>query len=146
MPTFRHGKSARFELDNAAGTLVELSDVIEDISFSQSLETAETTTMGNSAKTYITGLSDATISVSGKFDATIDAQINAVQAGLADGTIASSSWTYRANSGTVGAGNPEYQGEALITSYEVSASVGDVVTFSLELQVTGAIVRDNTGA
>ena len=146
MPTFRHGKSARFELDNAANTLVELSDVIEDISFSQSLETAETTTMGNSAKTYITGLSDATISVSGKFDATIDAQINAVQAGLADGTITSSSWTYRANSGIVGAGNPEYQGEALITSYEVSASVGDVVTFSLELQVTGAIVRDNTGA
>jgi predicted secreted protein len=142
MPTFRHGKSARFELDNAAGTLVELSDVIEDISFSQSLETAETTTMGNSAKTYITGLSDATISVSGKFDATIDAQINAVQAGLSNGTIASSSWTYRANSGTVGAGNPEYQGEALITSYEVSASVGDVVTFSLELQVTGAILRD----
>jgi predicted secreted protein len=142
MPTFRHGKSARFELDNAAGTLVNLSDVIEDISFSRSLETAETTTMGNSAKSYITGLSDATISVSGKFDATIDAQINAVQAGLSDGTITSSSWTYRANSGTVGAGNPEYQGEALITSYEVSASVGDVVTFSLELQVTGAIVRD----
>jgi predicted secreted protein len=144
MPTFRHGKSARFELDNAAGTLVDLSDVIEDISFSRSLETAETTTMGNSAKSYITGLSDATISVSGKFDATIDAQINAVQAGLSDGTITSSSWTYRANSGTVGAGNPEYQGEALITSYEVSASVGDVVTFSLELQVTGAIVRDVT--
>jgi len=142
MPTFRHGKSARFELDNAAGELVELSDVIEDISFSQSLETAETTTMGNSAKTYITGLSDATISVSGKFDATIDAQINAIQAGLSDGTIASSSWTYRANSGAIASTNPEYQGEALITSYEVSASVGDVVTFSLELQVTGAIVRD----
>jgi predicted secreted protein len=142
MPTFRHGKSARFELDNAAGTLVELSDVIEDISFSQSLETAETTTMGNSAKTYITGLSDATISVSGKFDATIDAQINAIQAGLSDGTIESSSWTYRANSGAIASTNPEYQGEALITSYEVSASVGDVVTFSLELQVTGAIVRD----
>jgi hypothetical protein len=144
MPTFRHGKSARFELDNAAGTLVNLSDVIEDISFSRSLETAETTTMGNSAKSYITGLSDATISVSGKFDGTIDAQINAIQAGLSDGTVTSSSWTYRANSGTVASTNPEYQGEALITSYEVSASVGDVVTFSLELQVTGAIVRDVT--
>ena len=144
MPTFRHGKSARFELDNAAGTLVELSSVIEDISFSQSLETAETTAMGNSAKEYIVGLSDATISVSGKFDATVDAQINAIQAGLSDGTVTSSSWTYRANSGAIASTNPEYQGEALITSYEVSASVGDVVTFSLELQVTGAIVRDIT--
>jgi hypothetical protein len=144
MPTFRHGKSARFELDNASGTLVALTDVIEDISFSQSLETAETTTMGSSAKTYITGLSDATISISGKFDATIDAQINAVQAALAAGTVTSSSWSYRANSGAIAAGNPEYQGEALITSYEVSASVGDVVTFSLELQVTGAITRDVT--
>jgi predicted secreted protein len=144
MPTFRHGKSARFELDNASGTLVALTDVIEDISFSQSLETAETTTMGSSAKSYITGLSDATISISGKFDATIDAQINAVQAALAAGTVTSSSWTYRANSGAIAVGNPEYQGEALITSYEVSASVGDVVTFSLELQVTGAITRDTT--
>jgi predicted secreted protein len=144
MPTFRHGKSARFELDSAAGSLVNISDVIEDIGFSQSLETAETTTMGSSAKTYITGLSDATISISGKFDSTVDAQINAIQAGLADGTITSSSWTYRANSGAIASTNPEYQGEALITSYEVSASVGDVVTFSLELQVTGAIARDVT--
>jgi predicted secreted protein len=144
MPTFRHGKSARFELDNAAGSLVDLSSVIEDISFSQSLETAETTAMGSSAKSYIVGLSDATISVSGKFDATIDAQINAVQAALSAGTVTSSSWTYRANSGTIASTNPEYQGEALITSYEVSASVGDVVTFSLELQVTGVITRDVT--
>ena len=144
MPTFRHGKSARFELDNASGTLVNISDVIEDISFSQSLETAETTTMGSSAKSYLVGLSDATISISGKFDGTVDAQINAVQAALSAGTVTSSSWSYRANSGTIAAGNPEYQGEALITSYEVSASVGDVVTFSLELQVTGAITRDVT--
>lgn len=144
MPTFRHGKSAYFAMDNESGSITDISAYAEDISFSQSLETAETTTFGSSAKSYLTGLSDATISVSGKFDATLDATINALQGALSAGTTASVSWAYRANNGAVATSNPEYQGEALITSYEVSASVGDVITFSLELQVTGAIVRDVT--
>ena len=53
---FVHGKSAVFKLDNSSGSLVDYSSYLEDISFPRSVETAETTTFGVSAKTYITGL------------------------------------------------------------------------------------------
>ena len=131
---FVHGKSATFKLDIAAGTLVDYSSYLEDISFPRSVETAETTTFGSSAKSYITGLSDATISLSGKFDATADATLAGVL-----GQAASISFEYGPAGSASGA--VKYLGEAIMTSYEVSATVGDVVTASVELQVTGAITR-----
>ena len=131
---FVHGKSAAFKLDNAAGSLVDYSAYLEDISFPRSVETAETTTFGSSAKSYITGLTDATVSLSGKFDATADATLAGVV-----GQAASLSFEY----GPAGSGSGlvKYSGEAIMTSYEVGATVGDVVTASVELQVTGAITR-----
>ena len=131
---FVHGKSAVFKLDNSSGSLVDYSSYLEDISFPRSVETAETTTFGSSAKSYITGLTDATISLSGKFDATADGTLAAVV-----GQAATLSFEYGPAGST--ATYIKYSGEAIVTSYEVSATVGDVVTASVELQVTGAITR-----
>jgi len=131
---FVHGKSAVFKLDNASGSLVDYSSYLEDISFPRSVETAETTTFGSSAKSYITGLTDATISLSGKFDATADSTIAAVV-----GQSATLSFEY-GPAGSTG-GNVKYLGECILTSYEVGATVGDAVTASVELQVSGAITR-----
>lgn len=139
MPTFRHGKGAYFQLDNAAGSLVDLSSYITEASFPREVEAAETTTFGNQAKTYIVGLSDSSFSISGNFDATIDTQLEALIAALEAGTLASASWVYGPEGSA--ATRTKYTGEALVTSYEVSSPVGDVVTFSLELQNTGAVTR-----
>jgi hypothetical protein len=35
----------------------------------------------------------------------------------------------------------KYTGEAFLTSYETSAGVGDIVSFSAEFQITGAVTR-----
>jgi predicted secreted protein len=134
MPTFRHGKSTVFKVDNAAGTLTDISNTLTDVSFPQSVETAETTSFGSSAKTYIVGLSDSTISVSGNFDATVDAHLAAIL-----GQAATVSFEYGPEGST--AGQVKYTGEAILTSYEKSGAVGDVVTYSTELQVTGAVTR-----
>lgn len=133
---FVHGKSADFRLDNSGGTLTDISTYCDNVSFPRSIETAETTTFqaASSAKTYIVGLTDSTVSVSGKWDATLDAHIAAVV-----GQSSTLSFQY-GPAGTT-AGNIKYTGECLITSYEVSAAVADAVTFSLELQVTGAVTR-----
>jgi hypothetical protein len=72
MPTFTHGKSTVFKIDDSGGTLRDISNTLTDVSFPRSVDTAETSSFGDSAKTYIVGLSDATISVSGNFDATVD--------------------------------------------------------------------------
>lgn len=143
MPTFRHGKSAQFSLDNGATTpsLTDISSYIQDVGFSRSIDMGEVTALGNSAKAYITGLQDASISVSGKFDSTIDANIQTAITNLQNGSIASLNWEYKANSGATAVTNPKYSGTALIKSYEVKAGVADVVAFSLELQVTGAVTR-----
>jgi hypothetical protein len=134
MPTFRHGKSTVFKVDNNAGTLTDISTTLTDVSFPQSVETAETTSFGSSAKTYIIGLSDSTLSVSGNFDATVDAHLAAI-VGKAD----SVSFEYGPEGST--ATFVKYTGEAFLTSYEKSGAVGDVVTYSAEFQVTGAITR-----
>lgn len=133
---FVHGKSAVFKLDDSGGTLRDLSAYLNDVSFPRDVETAETTTFGvsGSAKTYIVGLSDATISISGLFDATADGYLAGVV-----GASATLSFEY-GPAGSTG-GNVKYTGECILTSYEVSASVGDSVQASADFQVTGAITR-----
>ena len=84
---FRHGKNAVLKLDNSSGTLVDLSGYLDEISMPRSIETGETTTFGINAKTYITGLSDATISLAGKFDSTADAHFSGILSALLAGTI-----------------------------------------------------------
>ena len=132
MPTFVHGKNAQFEFE---GT--NISDTLNEITMPREVETAETTAFGDQDKTYITGLSDATVSLSGMFDSTTDSAINTVITNLKSGSIASASFTY-GPSGSASS-NPKFTGEALVTSYELSSPVGDVITYSLELQVTGGV-------
>jgi len=132
MPTFKHGKNAQFEL---AGT--NLSTTLNEISLPREIETAETTAFGDQDKTYIVGLSDATVSLSGMFEATKNTAINTIISNLKSGSIASASFTYGPTGSASAA--PKFTGEALVTSYEISSPVGDIITYSLELQCTGAV-------
>ena len=139
MPTFRHGKNTAFKLDNAAGTLVDISTALTSLNFPRTIETADTSAFGTSAKTYVVGLSDSKISAQGMFDATTDAQIAAVIAAIDAGTLATASFEYGPEGTT--SGRVKYSGEALVTGYEITGAVGDMVAANLELQVTGAVTR-----
>lgn len=133
---FRHGKNAVFKVDTSGGTLTDISTYIHEVTLPRSIETAETTTFGvtGGSKTYVTGLNDATISISGKFHATVDAHL----AGIL-GQDASVSFEYGPAGST--AGYVKFTGEAIMTKYDLSSPVGDVVTFSADFQVTGSITR-----
>jgi hypothetical protein len=137
---FVHGKTSKFSIDNSAGSPVDISAFCDDISFSRSLDSAETTTFGNSSKTYLIGMSDATISISGKFDAAGASTVDAVLAGIL-GASATSTFQYIPGGGNVGSNNPGYTGECWLTSYEVSGAIGDAVSFSAEFQCSGNITR-----
>lgn len=134
---FVHGKSAVFKIDNSSGTLTDISAYCDNIDFPQSVETAETTTFGTASKTYIVGLKDSTISVSGKWDGAVSA-VDVTLAGTL-GQAASLTFEYGPSGST--AGNVKYTGECYLTGYSVSAPVGDVVTFSADFQVTGNVTR-----
>lgn len=129
---FIHGKNT--------GVLVgggNLSAFFNEASASQDVETAETTTFGSSAKTYIIGLKDGTMSVSGMFDGAEDSVDEQIEAVL--GAEAASVATIAPEGLTIG--KTSYSCAARKTSYEISSPVGDVVSTSLSIQADGGIDR-----
>jgi hypothetical protein len=134
MPTFRHGKAASFKVDNNAGTLTDISNTLNSVSFPREAETLETTSFGSSDRSYVIGFTGATISIEGSFDATVDTHLASIV-----GKTDSVSFEYGPEGTT--STFTKYTGEAFLTSYETSAGVGDIVSYSAEFQVTGAITR-----
>ena len=134
MPTFRHGKNSQFTIADSGAVVRDISTALNSVTMPRSIETLETTSFGSSSKSYVVGFSDSTISIEGSFDATVDAHL----AGIL-GQEASVSFEYGPEGTT--AGLVKYTGESFMTSYETSAGVGDIVTYSAEFQVTGAITR-----
>ena len=111
---FVHGKDSVFKLDNSGGSLTDISTYINSVDFPETADVAETTTLGDGSKTYIVGLKDSTLSVAGLWDATPE--------GTSSGKI-------------------KYTGEAILTSYAQNSPVGDVVSYSADFQVSGAVTR-----
>lgn len=132
---FVHGKNTVFSIDDSGGTLRNLSAYLDSIDFPQTVETADVTTFGDAAKEYIVGLKDSTISISGSYDpgATCDGYL----AGIVGGAAGTFEYGPQGSTG----GFVKYTGEAILTSYQITGSVGDKVTFSAEFQVTGAVTR-----
>lgn len=139
MPTFTHGKHTSIQVGDVNQVLFDLSPVANSVSMPRPIETAETSHFGTSAKEYIVGLNDSTVSISGLFDAEIDAKISAVIDALANDEIQSVPVEYGpAGSAT---GKIKYSCNVIWTSYDVTTGVGDVVNFSLEGQRTGPTTR-----
>jgi len=63
MPTFRHGKKTAILFGSN-----NLSQYLNSVGVANSIDTNETTTFGNDAKTYITGIESATFSLSGLYE------------------------------------------------------------------------------
>ena len=113
-----------------------LSTYFNEASVKQEASTAETTTFGSSSRSYVAGLVDGTLSLSGFFDDTAttgpdvvlaNALANAtnpiVTIGLSGATIAK-----RAKLAQI-----------IETSYEITGNFDDAVTASVEMQVTGGV-------
>jgi len=128
MPTFRHGKKTAVLFGN-----YNLSSYLNEASMSSSSETSETTAFGNDAKTYITSLQDATVSLSGMFEGEVnDTTLNSAL------TNESSTIVTICTTGLV-AGEPCFFGVSRSNSYEISSPVADVVTVTSDLQLDGGI-------
>tara|TARA_R100000278_G_scaffold35872_2_gene32258 strand:+ start:5844 stop:6251 length:408 start_codon:yes stop_codon:yes gene_type:complete len=132
MPTFTHGKSAAFKIDDSGGTLRDISNVLTDVAVSRSADVAEVSAFSNSSKAYVAGLKDATITISGSFDATVDGYLKGILG-------ASGSFEFYPI-GTTG-GNPKASGECIMTSYDRTPDVGGAVTFSAAFQVSGDVTE-----
>jgi hypothetical protein len=126
-------KNAVFKIQNASGTLTDISSDLNSISFPREVETKETTTFGSgTAKTYTALLEENKISISGYWSTAIDSTLSGI-VGM------SRSFEF----GPIGstAGNPKYTGSCYLSSYQIEASPDDLVTFSAEFVITGAVTR-----
>ena len=131
MPTFTHGKNAAFKIDDSGGTLRDISDVLTDVAVSRTADVAEVSAFSNSSKAYVAGLKDATITISGSFDATVD--------GYLSGILGVGSFEFYPI-GTTG-GNPKALGECIMTSYDRTPDVGGAVSFTAAFQVSGDVTE-----
>ena len=132
MPTFTHGKNAAFKIDDSGGTLRDISDVLTDVSISRTADVAEVSAFSNSSKSFVSGLTDATLTISGSFDATVDGYLSGILG-------AEGSFEFYPI-GTTG-GNPKASGEAIMTSYDRTPDIGGAVTFTAAFQVSGDVTE-----
>lgn len=132
-----HGKNTYVSFDNAAGTLVPLTTYLKEASADKTSDTAESTTFQTpqGAKTYVLGLNDETVSISGNFDIALHTHMLALMAALDAGTLATCTVVVGPAGNTTG--KPMTQRECFVTKYSWSAPVGDIVTASIEFQRTG---------
>ena len=128
---YRHGKDTGVLLGK-----YNLTAYFNEVSSSMSLEVAETTTFGDSAKSYILGQNDGTISASGLFDSDANAVNFVLEEVLSLDYQPPITLAY---DGGFTAGNDCGMGLGQMTSYEVTAPVSDVVATSAEFQVSGGL-------
>lgn len=105
---------------------------IKNWSLELSLETLETTALGDDWKNYITGLKEWTASLEGDYEVPTDTQGQAAlqEAYLAGTTVTVKLYVDNTN---------YYQGTAYISSLSIEDPVDDVVSISLELTGTGEL-------
>lgn len=105
---------------------------IKNWSLELSLETLETTALGDDWKNYITGLKEWTASSEGDYEVPTDTQ---GQATLQEAYLAGTTVTVKLYVD----GTNYYQGTAYISSLSIEDPVDDVVSISLELTGTGEL-------
>lgn len=105
---------------------------IKNWSLELSLETHETTALGDDWKNYITGLKEWTASSEGDYEVPTDTKGQAaLQKAFMDGsTITVKMYVDKKN---------YYQGNAYISSLSIEDPVDDVVSISIEFTGTGAL-------
>jgi hypothetical protein len=129
---FKHGKNTKV-LSNQ----YDISAYLNESSTNESVETGETTTYGNDAKTYLVGLRDSTISMSGFFDGATDAVDEIMSAAIGNST--DSVITFAPEGLSLGSRVTTLN--AIETSYELSSPVADVVSISFEGQTNDMLDR-----
>ncbi len=117
---------------------IDFSTNLNSVELSQEADDLETTAFGQSWRSRIGGLNNASITLNFMQDfaaGSVDATLNPLLGSIATVIIQSAS-------GTVSATQPKYTATALVTAYSpFSSSVGDIATLSVTWPVSGTVVR-----
>lgn len=127
---FVHGKGVVVTIDGD-----DISAFTKNVEFSREADTHDTTTFGKNSKTYAAGLKDGTATMEGVYDNTADTGPGAVLKPLLGG--AAVELIYQPEG--LGAGKAQSIVDVIVNSYEESAPVDDMITWTAEVQCTDDI-------
>jgi hypothetical protein len=130
--TFTHGSKAVFKISDSIPTVRDISNVLKTANLKRTADTADTSAMGSSAKSFIPGLLDATLSIDGFCDVTTAGYIASVLGAITPFEFGPEGTT---------TGNEKYTGNAIVNDLEINADVGSAVSIKGTLQVTGGVTR-----
>jgi len=126
-----HGKRTVVTLNG-----VDYSQYSNSTDFKDGVDTHENTTYGRDRKTYAAGLGDGTVSVGGFYDTTkVTGPRSLFKPLMAAGNAVQ--FIYRPE-GT-GSGKAQSRVDVIVNTFEESSPVGDMVTWTAELQMTGVL-------
>lgn len=135
---FYHGKGLAFKIDNSGGTLQALTAYVDSVELDDSVDMGETTTAGAEDKTFVSGVAEHDLSISGKWDDTATTGPDAILFSLVGLEVSS---TFEFGPAGSAVGKVKYTGECFLTGYKRSAPIGGVVTYTADFKVTGAVTR-----
>lgn len=127
---FVHGKGVVTTIDGD-----DISEYTKNVEFSPEADTHDVTTFGKNSKVYNSGLKDATAKLEGVYDNTASTGASAVLIPLIGG--AAVEFVYQPEG--AGAGKAQRVVDVIVNSYEESAPVDDMITWTAELQCTDDI-------
>lgn len=130
---FTHGKDSVFKIDNTSAVLTDVSAYVDNVEgLPGEQEFDDVTAYGDEGHKQIPGLENPSISVSGSWDATLDAIMGPRR-------TATASFEFGPAGSTTGL--VKYSGECWVTNYTVSAPVANKVSWSADLKVDGTVTR-----
>lgn len=124
---FSHGSNARVLLDG-----LNASNFIKEVGQDGETDTADTTVLGDSAKTYVPGLRDATANMSGLLDSNTDDDNLTFSYKVEQLHRVRTQATYMPAGDVVG--NIAYIMSGILTNNSISTSVDDMASVELEFQ------------
>lgn len=134
-----HGRDAAVYLADNGATVRNLSSFCDSVDVTWEVDLADATTFGSGqSREYIPGFKDHTISLSGKWDSLATATPDQWLTGLAGHATAVQFTLFPAGSA---AGAVYHRGSAFLTNYAYSVPFDEIVSWTAELQVSGAITR-----
>jgi len=124
-----HGKDAKIYVNG-----VDLTTAFNDLTISVEADTAEVSTFGSTAKAYVAGQVDGTVSLGGVWDGAISAVDDTLAGIFGTGSVIA---TIYPNLDT--RGNRAYLAATIHGKYEITASISDAVMVSADLQSSGGL-------
>lgn len=124
-------KDMGFKIDNAAGTITDISAYVNSQSLEAAITDLDTTGMGATSRSRVNGLADISVPINGFVNSTTEP----IFGPLINGTSVTKTVEFKSYTGRY------FNGEFLPTAVSFSGSPDTLQLFSTTLVLTGAINR-----